>query len=101
MFGTWQKNLPEYSINILNFDNIRKYIDIQKFMPNLFSKQMNLMLISDVIRVAILEKYGGIWLDIDTIILERSAKRFFEEDNKQEAVFLEIQKNMSEHTLLL
>lgn len=84
---TWQKNLSDCSINVLDFDNVRKYIDLQPFMPGLFSKQMNLMLISDVIRAAILEKYGGIWLDIDSIILDRSAKKFFEEDDKHEVTF--------------
>ena len=92
---TWQKNLPEYSINILDFSNVGKYIDLQNFMPGLFSKQMNLMLISDVIRAAVLEKYGGIWLDIDTIILDRSAKKFFEEDEEHDTVFFgDTEKNV-------
>lgn len=92
---TWQKNLPECSINVLDFGNIEKYIDIRQFMPGLFSKHMNLMLISDVIRAAILEKYGGIWLDIDTIISDRSAKRFFTEDTNHDAVFFgDTEKNI-------
>lgn len=84
---TWQKNLPEYSINVLDFENIGKYIDLRQFGDNLFSRQMNLMLISDVIRATVLEKYGGIWFDIDSIILDRSAKKFFEEDDEHDAVF--------------
>lgn len=43
--------------------------------------------IADAIRVAVLAKHGGVWLDVDTVILDRSAKKYFEIDAEHSVVF--------------
>jgi len=43
----------------------------------MISKKMPMKLQSDAVRVAILNKYGGMWIDADTIILNDKAIKFF------------------------
>lgn len=65
---TWKKFLTGYKIVILDYKAVSEYLG-----ENLFSlvicKNMSLAVQSDAIRVALLYKYGGIWIDTDTIIL--------------------------------
>lgn len=72
---TWKKFLPEYEIVILNYNNIDEWLGYNYFPKELYS-DYTLAKQADAIRCAILEKYGGIWLDIDTIILSNDFKRF-------------------------
>lgn len=65
---TWKKFLPDYKINILDFEMARRYIGDTLF-SKIICKNLSIMVQSDAIRVAILNKYGGIWIDADTIIL--------------------------------
>ena len=84
---TWTKFLPEANVTVLDFSNIQKYINVNEFGENLLSGRFSLPQIADAIRVMLLEKYGGIWLDVDTIILDRSAKIFFNDDKKSVTFF--------------
>lgn len=64
---TWKKFLPDYEIIILDYKNIDKYLGKNYFDKTLYS-DYSLAKQADAIRCAILKKYGGIWLDLDTII---------------------------------
>ena len=64
---TWKKYLPNYEIVILNYCNLFDWIEKDTFDEILY-KDFSLPKQADAIRCAILKKYGGIWLDIDTII---------------------------------
>ena len=67
-FKTWKKYLPgEYKVIVLDYHNIRDYLNY-KIINKILFKEMTLQAQSDAIRVAILQKYGGIWMDSDTII---------------------------------
>ncbi len=74
---TWKKFLPEAEITILYFSNVKNYIDIDIYGKNLLSGKFSFMLISDAVRIALIEKIGGIWLDADTILLNKSARKYF------------------------
>ena len=65
--NTWKKNLPNSNITILDYSKLHKYLNSSIISKILF-KKMTLPIQTDAIRVAILEKYGGIWMDMDTII---------------------------------
>lgn len=54
---------PNYVINVLNEITIKDFIDI-----DLDRKDMPLANISDLIRLKLLEKYGGVWLDASIVI---------------------------------
>ena len=66
--NTWKKFLPEYEIIILDYQITEKYLGNELF-SNVICKNMTLQIQADAIRVAILYKYGGIWMDADTILL--------------------------------
>lgn len=64
---TWQKNLPDYELIRLDYKNLYDYIDetdVPRFAFDFFSKAHQ----SDIIRMVVLNKYGGIYLDCDTIV---------------------------------
>ena len=67
---TWKKFLPEYSIKVLDYSNLKDYLG-ESIFSRIICKEMTLPIQADAIRVAILKKYGGIWFDVDTIILGR------------------------------
>lgn len=81
---TWKKFLPDYEIEILDYGKVKMYIGDVLF-SKIISKDMKLATQSDAIRVAILQKYGGIWLDTDTIILNGN---FFKKIQNLELVMI-------------
>jgi len=64
-FETMKKHYDKYNFIILNPETIKQYL------PNVRSDLNNLLIAQkvDYYRVALLEKYGGIWVDADTIAL--------------------------------
>ena len=64
---TWKKYLPEYNITILDYEKIKELLG-ETLFSKIICKEMPKVIQSDAIRVAILKKYGGIWMDTDTII---------------------------------
>ena len=65
---TWKKYLPEYEIKILDYKSVKYFIGEMLF-SKIISNSMTLPIQADAIRVALLYKYGGIWMDTDIIIL--------------------------------
>jgi len=65
---TWKKVFPEYEIIILDYKKTKKFIGKNLFL-NIICENMTMPLQADAIRVALLKKYGGIWMDIDTIAI--------------------------------
>ena len=68
---TWKKYLPDYQIHILDYDIVKKNLG-ETFFSQIICKNMTLPLQTDAIRVAVLKKFGGFWMDADTIILNGS-----------------------------
>ena len=65
---TWKKYLPDYQIHILDYETSKIYLG-ETLFSQITCRNMSLPLQADAIRVALLKKYGGFWLDADTIIL--------------------------------
>lgn len=84
---TWKKFLPNATIIVLDYKNINQFIDVRELGLNLFSGRFPLMLVADAIRVELLAKRGGVWLDVDTIILSQDAEKYFQPDEKHRTVF--------------
>ena len=85
---TWKKFLPNATIVVLNYKNLGEFLDVRELGLNLFSdRRFSFMHVSDVLRVALLAKYGGVWLDADTIILSRDAEKIFLPDKKHRTAF--------------
>lgn len=75
---SWKTYMPDYKINILNSKNIHLYMDTKQIKFWNDSPQRN----SDFVRLIVLSKYGGIWMDasiyatksLDWIDKERKGK---------------------------
>lgn len=68
-----------YKVNILNRNNVSEYIDIN---INFLVEKMPVANLSDLIRLKLLKKYGGVWLDA-SIILEKNINEFFLDENNK------------------
>lgn len=68
-----------YEINVLNKKNLSEYIDMN---IDLLVEKMPIANLSDLIRLKLLKKYGGVWLDA-SIILEEAIDDFFLEKNNR------------------
>lgn len=65
--NTWRKNIPvDWKIEIISKKNILNYVDI-----DFYNKYKNLppFRFSDFLRVYLLSKNGGVWMDASTIII--------------------------------
>ena len=59
-----KKHYHDYQINVLSYDTIKHYIDLpERFYWLLENKKMPIALFSDVLRLYLLAKYGGVWID--------------------------------------
>lgn len=75
--ATWKKFLPEYEVNILDYKGVDNLLGENFFDKHLY-KKFSLPMQADCIRCALLEKYGGIWFDLDTIISSENFKKFLD-----------------------
>ena len=62
---SWKKKSPQYKINLMNQKNIVNLISLPENWKTLPPYRQ-----SDIIRLLLLEKYGGVWIDASTILLE-------------------------------
>lgn len=62
----------DYKVHFLNHDNLNDYIDE---IPEVFWK-LSPTHQSDFLRVILLNKWGGIWLDSDTIVMDNLSSLF-------------------------
>ncbi len=60
---TWKYHNPDWNIIELNDKNIIEYIDIKEYIPDIDKKNIAKTALSDIIRIFLLKKYGGIWCD--------------------------------------
>ncbi len=63
--STWKKNAPNYKIYTINKNTATKWVNMPKNWENLPPYRQ-----SDIIRLLLIEKYGGIWLDASIILLK-------------------------------
>ena len=76
---TWQKGLPNSEVIVLDYENLGEYFTSEEQNAAVL-KTMTLPMQSDCIRCAILKKYGGIWLDADSIFTKSLDSRFTQAD---------------------
>ena len=80
----WQNNVPEIvqmcldtikkiypNLVVINKDNVAEYVDIPDFIMEKFNSGIiDTPHLSDYIRLCLLEKYGGTWIDATCYLLE-------------------------------
>ena len=63
---------PDYTVNVLNKDTVNNFVNIQKYNFKFKDKLLNTeAYFSDIIRILLLSKYGGIWIDASFILWKR------------------------------
>lgn len=67
---TWEKNMPGYEIAQIDYSNLDEWLGEGFFDPVLY-RDFGLNHQSDALRCALLRLYGGLWLDMDTIIASK------------------------------
>lgn len=65
----WAKFAPNYEIKQLNRNNIENYVNMPENWQSLKSYRQ-----ADVLRLKLLEKYGGIWMDASILLLDNPDK---------------------------
>ena len=59
---SWKYHNPEWDIVLLDKGNIKQYVDLDKVLPKTFMENTPAGY-SDVLRIALLKEYGGVWAD--------------------------------------
>lgn len=63
-------NHKDWEIIELDNNNLNKYININEEIKDFYKKEISIQAFSDIVRVFLLEKYGGFWLDA-TVFLKK------------------------------
>jgi hypothetical protein len=61
--STWYNHNTEWSIVELNKDNFSDFVNLNFLIPELDKKNIPYDALSDIIRISLLKKYGGVWVD--------------------------------------
>lgn len=64
--SSWKKHNLSWDIVELDSTNINDYVDIESAIPELKDKEFDLTAFSDILRIFLLKKYGGLWCDATT-----------------------------------
>jgi mannosyltransferase OCH1-like enzyme len=65
---TWRRYNPDYSINVLHTGNINEFIPTDQLPDTFFTlKEFRK---ADWLRIALLQTYGGIWLDASIVLTQ-------------------------------
>ncbi len=76
-----QKFEGDKTINILSLETIKDYIELpQRYYDLVNSGKMPIALFSDVLRVNLLQKYGGTWIDSTVYLTRKLPQEIFESD---------------------
>lgn len=78
-FNSLIKNAPAgYEIILLTENNWKDYVDIPEFIIDKFyDGNISITHFSDIIRFALLNKYGGVWLDSTILCSKKIPESFF------------------------
>jgi len=66
---TWKKLNPDYEIRLLNFRSMWDWVN-RSDLPERFEDFEVLAHRSDAVRLAVLNKYGGTWMDVSILLLK-------------------------------
>ena len=58
---SWIKHNPDWNIELVSYDNLEDYV----YIPYIYDKNKNIspQALSDIIRLNLLQKHGGVWAD--------------------------------------
>lgn len=68
--NSWEEKNPSWQIVFLEKKNIGNWIDLESEIPEIYEKDITLTSLSDIIRIFLLKKYGGVWVDSTTYCIK-------------------------------
>ena len=78
----YKKNLQDYNIIIINEININEYVNIPKYIMDKFKKGIFTRIhFSDILRLELLNTYGGTWIDA-SVLITKYEPRFYDKTIK-------------------
>lgn len=79
-FTSLKKNAPnDRPIVLLHSENYRKYADIPQYIIDKFEKKvMSITHFSDILRMTLLAKHGGLWIDASVFLSSKMPSEVFE-----------------------
>lgn len=67
---SWQHFHGNYSIRVLDNNSVKEYLQLETLIPKVRRMKMSIAAMSDVIRIHLLNNYGGIWVDATLMCLK-------------------------------
>jgi hypothetical protein len=67
---SWEINNPGWKINYIDFKNLKNYVDDIDYIYDDTNKFISLQAASDIIRLSLLKKYGGVWADATMLCMQ-------------------------------
>ena len=76
-----EKYKKDYEIIHLNMNNINDYLEIPEYiLKKVEDKKMGFAHFTDIIRLALLYNYGGVWIDATILLTDYLPQEYFEMD---------------------
>ncbi|WP_125104588.1 capsular polysaccharide synthesis protein [Prevotella marseillensis] len=67
-----KRNCNDWNFHLLSLSNVKEYIDLPSFIwRKLNNTSITLTEFSDILRFALLNKYGGLWIDATTFVTKQ------------------------------
>lgn len=83
-YNSLRRNLPEYEIKVIDADNWKEYIELPDYIVKKWEKkQIPPALFSDLLRLQLLIKFGGTWIDSTVLCTLDSSSKFQDSDATQ------------------
>ena len=80
-FESVQKYQGDKKIIVISFDTVKDYVDIpQKFYDLVNSKKIPIAIFSDIVRLYLLDKFGGLWIDSTILLTDKIPQEVWESD---------------------
>lgn len=94
-----EKNLNDYEVIVLTWDNYKEYVNIPDYIMKLYSKKIiTIVHLSDIIRMNVLIEHGGLWLDSTVLCTCQSLPEYMK--NESLFVYKEIGLDLSDKSAI-
>lgn len=65
--GTWQRHNPHWDVRILDKATVHEYLSAAE-LPNRFMHMLSHQAASDAVRLGVLSRYGGVYMDVNILL---------------------------------
>ena len=64
--NSWKFYNPDWNIILIDNNNLINYVNLENYITDIYKRNINNTALSDIIRVILLNLYGGLWVDATT-----------------------------------